>query len=232
MMRNGRRPFLAPVLGLALISALLTGCGGVERQANVDAGDYYSADEFKKLSKDQRDAYCDQLAQAQQGLESEAATANDQASEASAAVGGLESQLAEVSSQLTSVEGDVRTLSAQLEQEKSKPRQYDVVRGDNLWNISGSPKIYADPVKWPRIYRANRDQIVDPNLIYPGWSLKIPRGVPREHQVVTGEYLSLIASYWEVYGTARRWTDIYKANQDQITDPDLIYPDQVLRIPR
>ena len=73
MKRNGHSPFLTPVLGLALISVLLAGCGGgVERQANVDAGDYYTAEEFDKLSKEQRDAYCDDLATSQQGLSAEA----------------------------------------------------------------------------------------------------------------------------------------------------------------
>jgi nucleoid-associated protein YgaU len=232
MTRNGH-PFLTPVLGLVLISVLLAGCGGgVERQANVDAGDYYTAEEFKKLDKEQRDAYCDDLAAAQRGFEESAADAEARASQAQGAIPGLESQLAGVNSELSSLEGEVRTLQAELDREKSKPRQYTVVSGDNLWNISGMEKIYADPIKWPRIYRANRDQIVDPNLIYPDWVLKIPRGWPAEHTVREGEYLSLISSYWEVYGSARQWPDLYKANKDQINDPDLIYPDQVLRIPR
>ena len=36
---------------------------------------------------------------------------------------------------------------------------YTVVRGDNLWNISGKSSIYGDPYQWPLIYKANRDQI-------------------------------------------------------------------------
>jgi len=73
---------------------------------------------------------------------------------------------------------------------------------------------------------------VDPNLIYEGWVLAIPRGYPATHTVESGEYLSLIASYWEFYGSASRWTDLHRANEDQISDPDLIYPEQVFRIPR
>ena len=30
---------------------------------------------------------------------------------------------------------------------------YSVVRGDNLWNISGKDEVYADPYQWPLIYR-------------------------------------------------------------------------------
>lgn len=112
------------------------------------------------------------------------------------------------------------------------PRTYTVVKGECLYIISGYAQIYNDPLKWPRIYRANRDKIKDPNLIYPGWVLDIPRGYPSTHTVVSGEYLSKIASYWEIYNDARQWPKIYRANRDQISDPDLIYPGQVLAIPR
>jgi nucleoid-associated protein YgaU len=50
--------------------------------------------------------------------------------------------------------------------------------------------------------------------------------------VIEGEYLSKIASYWEIYDDARQWPRIFEANRDQISDPDLIVPNQVLTIPR
>jgi len=112
------------------------------------------------------------------------------------------------------------------------PGTYTVVRGDCLFEISGYPKIYNDPVKWPRIYRANRDQIQDPDLIYPDQVFKIPRGHPGTHTVLPGEWLCKIAGYWEIYGDWKQWTKIYEANRDQIKDPDLIHPEQVLSIPR
>jgi len=45
---------------------------------------------------------------------------------------------------------------------------YEVVRGDNLWNISAKPSIYGNPYEWPLIYKANSDKIKDADLIYPG----------------------------------------------------------------
>ena len=45
---------------------------------------------------------------------------------------------------------------------------YSVVRGDNLWNISGKENVYADSYQWPLIYKTNRDKIKDADLIYPG----------------------------------------------------------------
>lgn len=53
--------------------------------------------------------------------------------------------------------------------------QYEVIRGDNLWNISGKGEIYANPYQWPLIYKANRDKISDADLIYPGQVFDIDR---------------------------------------------------------
>ncbi len=52
---------------------------------------------------------------------------------------------------------------------------YTVVRGDCLWCISSQSQIYGDPYQWPLIYRANRDQIEDADLIFPGQRLTIDR---------------------------------------------------------
>jgi len=44
---------------------------------------------------------------------------------------------------------------------------YIVVRGDTLWDISAMDIAYKDHFQWPLIFKANRDQIKDPDLIYP-----------------------------------------------------------------
>ncbi len=49
---------------------------------------------------------------------------------------------------------------------------------DCLWNISKKETIYNDPWKWPKIYVANRDQIKNPDLIYPREVLNIPENGP------------------------------------------------------
>jgi LysM repeat protein len=46
------------------------------------------------------------------------------------------------------------------------------------------------------------------------------------YRVVAGDWLSKIARR---YGTT--WQTLYALNRDRITDPDLIYPGQVLRLP-
>jgi nucleoid-associated protein YgaU len=52
---------------------------------------------------------------------------------------------------------------------------YTVVRGDSLWGISGRSEVYGNPYQWPLIYKANRSQIKDADLIYPGQQLDIDR---------------------------------------------------------
>jgi nucleoid-associated protein YgaU len=47
-----------------------------------------------------------------------------------------------------------------------------------------------------------------------------------------GESLYRISGYDQVYGDPMKWPRIYEANTDIIKNKDLIYPDQVLRIPR
>lgn len=51
----------------------------------------------------------------------------------------------------------------------------------------------------------------------------------RSYTVASGDSLSKIAK--DQYGKASKWRAIYDANRDQIDDPDLIHPGQVLRIP-
>ena len=118
----------------------------------------------------------------------------------------------------------------------ARPKYYEddyvVVRNDYLSKISGYDHIYNDPKKWGIVYRANRDKIKDPDLIYIDQVLRIPRGLPTSWKIYRGEYLSKIAGYPEIYSSPLKWPVIYNANKDQIKDPDLIYPNQILRIPR
>ena len=51
----------------------------------------------------------------------------------------------------------------------------------------------------------------------------------QSYTVVKGDSLSKIAKRF--YGDAQQWRKIYEANQDQIKNPDLIYPGQTFRIP-
>lgn len=56
-------------------------------------------------------------------------------------------------------------------------RHYTASVEESLWSISARKEVYGDPLLWPLIYRANRDQVKDPRRIYPGQILSIPRNV-------------------------------------------------------
>ena len=51
---------------------------------------------------------------------------------------------------------------------------YKVVRGDCLWNIAKKKEHYGNAFAWPVIYKANRDKIKNPDLIYPDQTFSIP----------------------------------------------------------
>jgi len=57
-----------------------------------------------------------------------------------------------------------------------------------------------------------------------------PTPAGKFYTVKSGDSLSKIAK--EVYGDATKYGIIFEANKPMLKDPDLIYPDQVLRIPQ
>jgi nucleoid-associated protein YgaU len=54
----------------------------------------------------------------------------------------------------------------------AKPRTHTVERGDTLSGIA--KRVYGRADRWNVIYQANRDQLDDPDRIYPGQVLVIP----------------------------------------------------------
>jgi hypothetical protein len=52
-------------------------------------------------------------------------------------------------------------------------RRLHVVRGDNLWNIARAH--YGEGFRYTTIFEANKEQIRDPNLIYPGQIFTLPK---------------------------------------------------------
>ncbi len=48
---------------------------------------------------------------------------------------------------------------------------YIVRKHDTLWGIAGDAGILGDKFRWPLLFKANRDQIIDPDLIEPSQDL-------------------------------------------------------------
>ena len=98
---------------------------------------------------------------------------------------------------------------------------YTVRRGDNLWNIS---RKYGTTVQ--EIVQLNN--ISNPNLIFPGQRLKIPKASNVSNKSV---YYTVRRgdSLWRIsrlYGVSVR----YLANLNNIRNPNLIYVGQILKI--
>lgn len=114
------------------------------------------------------------------------------------------------------------------EKANSASIRYSVMRGDYLWKIAKKPTIYNDPYAWIRIYSVNRDQIKNPDLIYPNQVFDIPKFARAgTYWVKRGEDLTSIA---KSMGNAFTWQRLYEANKDVVgEDPNMIYPHMVLK---
>ncbi len=151
-------------------------------------------------------------------------------------------RLAELQKNKISISPEARNIISRIENllqqadEKAKPAaagMYEVMRGDYLWKIAKKPDIYNDAYAWIRIYTYNRDQINNPDLIYPNQTFRIPRMAgPNEYWVERGDFLYKIAGKSDVYGNSFRWQKLYEANKQVISDPNLIYPNMVLTVPK
>jgi len=56
--------------------------------------------------------------------------------------------------------------------QSAAPRTYTVQKGDSLWKIA--KHFYGNGAEWKRIHEANKEVIHDPDVIQPGWNLRIP----------------------------------------------------------
>jgi nucleoid-associated protein YgaU len=58
-------------------------------------------------------------------------------------------------------------------------------------------------------------------------NISVDQSAPETYEVKPGDNLSKIAKKY----SGISWKDIFEANKDQIKNPDLIHPGQVLKIP-
>lgn len=117
-----------------------------------------------------------------------------------------------------------------------EPMSYIVRRGDTLWRIA--QRLTGDGRNWHELFERNNraaaigigEPIADPHRIRPGQHILVPPSQTGanviEYHVARGESLSRIAA--RVYGDPRLWRQIQRDNADQIANPALIHPGQVL----
>ena len=71
------------------------------------------------------------------------------------------------------VADDLKAPEAAPEEPEEKAEIYEIVSGDTLGAIS--KRYYGTASKYMKIFEANKDIISDPNKIYPGQKIRIPR---------------------------------------------------------
>ncbi len=222
------------------VAALKTELAGVTAETEKIWGEI-----LKMIGTDQAsvDAYRNMLKALDSQADGLLALSPEELFKRSDEVAALEAKLAEAKKNKISVLTEMQNLIASIEgkitQIKNKmPKamydNYTVVVGDYLWKIAGKKDIYANPYQWMRIYSYNKDQIKDPDLIYPKQVFKIHRECgPDEYLVAKGDYLKKIASNPKVFGDPTKWTKLYEKNKAIIGgNPAHLYPYTVLVIPR
>lgn len=255
---------------LAFLTAIAVSSGGCSTSSklaeppdyNLSDGDYLTEREFKDLSRDEALAYC-------QELEQEIDIENDNAALTGESIAEVERDLAELRGRLDSARGGtgaLETTIAELEgvRRPSAPADatappsvaadsYLVVPGDWLSTIAAKERIYGNWREWRRIFEANRDRIRNPDLIFPGQVLAIPRdetgAAPPDpstsevarvrnedraapgtrHALRSGETIRILAE--QAYGSREEWKRIWDANRDAIPNPDQVQVGLLVSIP-
>ncbi len=128
---------------------------------------------------------------------------------------------------------------------------YTVVKGDDLWHIA--EKFYRSGYNYVDIMKENK--ITGAGVIVAGQVLRIPKVDAKKLTVVEvkptivkaeTKQVSLIAvgeyttqkgdSYWSIavraYGDGFQWPKIYWANKTLFTDPDVIFANTKITIPK
>ena len=119
-----------------------------------------------------------------------------------------------------------------------RERIHVVEAGDDLWSLA--ERYYGRGQEWRRIATANPDLLTGgPDRLEVGWRLVVPevgRTRPgaaddgeRTVRVRTGDTLSSVAA--RALGEPERWTELYRANRDQLSDPDDLPAGLTLRLP-
>jgi nucleoid-associated protein YgaU len=127
---------------------------------------------------------------------------------------------------------DINWLRGEINRLRNSGVNHTIVEGESLWLIASYHYYFGNGSEWPRIYERNSAHISDPNMIYAGDTIVVPVPMASTYTVVEGDFLGKIAGYGIVYNNRGEWPQLYEANRDQISNPNLIYPGQVLDIPR
>ncbi len=120
------------------------------------------------------------------------------------------------------------------------PTTYKVQKGDHLWGIA--EKFYGSGYNWVDIAKENN--LKNANLLRVDQELKIPKVEVRKPVIVAEKFGPTISGneytvqkgdhLWGIavraYGDGYQWVKI--ASENNLKNPNLIYPGNVLKLPR
>ncbi len=96
-----------------------------------------------------------------------------------AKIDGLKVQVEPLKDAVAELDKKIAELEAEIAKyTKTDENDYYVVKtGDWLSKLAEYSEVYGrgNYAQWQRIYKANKNLIKNPNLIYPGWKLVVPR---------------------------------------------------------
>jgi len=97
--------------------------------------------------------------------------------EANAKIEKEQVKIESLKAQLSEVDQAIADIKAEIESKEEIYKTYVVKPGDWLSKLAEYPEVYGwgNYARWKEIFNANKDLIKDPDLIYPNWTLKIPR---------------------------------------------------------
>lgn len=110
--------------------------------------------------------------------------------------------------------------------EKLQIQNGDVKEENGVLKIQGTANTpYEKDLIWNEIKKVGGENPTDLMA-----DIKVAdESVYAKHEVKSGESLSKIAKQY--YGSAGKYNAIFQANTDQLKNPDVIHPGQVLKIP-
>lgn len=224
------RSFLVMLTAVFAASALFSCSTPVPTADNEKEWPYEYADSVMKAFKAKRDQLADnkkrgedEIASMKQKLEQTQADIKKCRDGIYAMVGATEADVAAFREKLGKIEGRTRDM-ANLPGDQLADRQEDVAVLENDLNALRGNKIAVLPEFFNRV-------VQDAAAI---------RALHREKKITTytvgtwakdRDCLWNIAKKPTIYGDAFMWPKIWMGNTDQIKNPDIIYPKQVLKVP-
>jgi len=156
-------------------------------------------------------------------------------------IGELEEQIAavwdEVYSLVGTTKGEFAQLTVQTDDLASKIAGLESLRPDELLDraneLDDLDAMIAELRNMPgSIISSVASQLDDLTGRVERLRNAVPKPKHDMYSVIRGDHLWRIAGRSNIFNDPWKWMRIYSTNRSQIKDPDLIYPDQRLRIPR